>query len=82
MLVMINNNNLQLWVFNPQSPVVKTIKPNILKHYSLHALTLKNGVKALIFPVCYLIGYYHGSSKEVFLSFLISKTRLCSPFII
>ncbi|MCG2461611.1 alpha/beta hydrolase [Flavobacteriaceae bacterium F89] len=75
MLAMMSTDDPEFWVSNPQTPVVKPTKANILNHHSFHARTLKEWGDSIGIPNVVSYGDYHDPSGESFVDFMIRKTQ-------
>lgn len=75
MLAMMSADDPEFWVSNPQTPVVKPTKSNILNHHSYHARTLKHWGDSIGIPNKVSYGNYQDPSGESFVDFMIRKTK-------
>lgn len=75
MLAMMSADDPEFWAHNPQTPVVKPTKANILNHHSFHARTLKQWGDSIGIPNIVYYGYHQDPSGESFVDFMIRKTE-------
>lgn len=75
MLAMMTPDDPEIWVDNPQTPVVEPTKSNILNHHSFQARTLKLWADSIGIPNVVYYGYHEDPGGEDFVSFMIRKLR-------
>lgn len=73
MLAMMSPDDPEFWVSNPQTPIVKPTKSNILNHHAYHARTLKKWGDRIGIPNVVYYGDYADPSGETFVDFMIRK---------
>ncbi len=73
MLAMMTPDDPEIWIDNPQTPVVEPTKSNILNHHSFHARTLKIWADSIGIPNVVYYGNHEDPSGEDFVSFIIRK---------
>lgn len=75
MLGMMSADDPEFWVSNPQTPIVKPTKSNILNHHAFQARTLKEWGDRIGIPNVVSYGDYPDPSGESFVDFMIRKTE-------